>query len=164
MQLASHLAAAARRGTKVRVTTDGYDTPSLSERILGPLHEAGVELDSFDPQPTFFRIRTNLLCRLHRKIAVIDHRTAFVGSSNLDPTSLGLNYEANLFVLDRTFNAALRNRLDRLMDGACEAFVRASPRASRLRRLLAALSYHLTRRMSTWGRRTVRRPQRKRPI
>jgi cardiolipin synthase len=82
---------------------------------------------------------------------VIDDCWATVGSSNLDPISLGLNYEANLFILDRAFSRALRGSLDRLISDACEEFRMGTPTASRVRRLLAALVFHLTRTMSTWG-------------
>jgi cardiolipin synthase len=345
IEFAQLLAAAARRGVTVRVTVDGYGTPSFSEQFLADLHDAGVEILSFDPQPTLFRIRTNLFCRLHQKIGVIDGRRAFigginicddhlrdfgggskqdfavevtgpvvnqirdfvhdgvllrdgpwwrhwrywlrrfpdilhnpgeqaqvlfatrdnsehptdietlyriairsasrditianayffpgyrfirdlidasqrgvrvrlivqgnpdrpltigvasilyddlaaagveiyrytdrplhakvavvdlhwatVGSSNLDPTSLGLNYEANLFILDRDFNRTLRGALDRIIEGSCGRFVAVHTHASRIRRLFAALAYHLTRRMATWGRLAVRRGQRARPI
>jgi len=344
-EFASHLIDAARRGVEVRVTADGYGSPGFSSDFLAELHDAGVKVQLFDPRPTLFRIRTNVLCRLHRKIAVIDGETAFVGginysddhlrelsgaskqdfvvevegpavpeirdyvqsrmtardgpwsrrwrywlrrfprdlqrphadaqvlfatrdndqhstdietlyriairnaktrivianayflpgyrfirdllrarkrgvevellmqgspdlplaigmasvlfdglasagvkihrymerplhakvavvddhwatvgSSNLDPISLGLNYEANLFVLDRDFNLALRRSLDRLIASSCEQYTIGTPTSSLLRRLLAALVFHLTRRVSTWGVRMSGRRQRITPM
>ena len=48
---------------------------------------------------------------LHAKVAVIDGRWATVGSSNLDPLSLLLAREANVFVRDDAFAAELRGHL-----------------------------------------------------
>ena len=48
---------------------------------------------------------------LHAKVAVFDGRVATVGSSNIDPFSLGLAQEANLFADDRPFAAELRASL-----------------------------------------------------
>jgi cardiolipin synthase len=48
---------------------------------------------------------------LHAKVAVIDGRWATVGSSNLDPLSLLLAREANVFVRDDPFGAELRKHL-----------------------------------------------------
>jgi cardiolipin synthase A/B len=51
---------------------------------------------------------------------VIDDYWATVGSSNLDPTSLSLNLEANVFVRDETFAKHLRERIEHLMQQRCE--------------------------------------------
>jgi cardiolipin synthase len=345
-RFADKLIAAAKRGSRVRVTADGYGSPVFSSGFLRRLKDAGVQVRSFDPQPTFFSIRTNLLCRLHRKLAVIDNERAFVGginisdehlkafgaaskqdyavelrgpvvqdvrdcctlgaahqqgrwwrrwrywlrrfprelkrpehgakvlfaardndqhptdietlyrlaihnakrdviianayffpgfrfirdlrraaergvdvklimqgnpdrpfavgvtsilyddllaagvkiyryverplhakvavvdehwstvgSSNLDPTSLGLNYEANIFALDREFNASLRTSLERLISRSCREVTQGErPAARGARRALAAIAYHLTRRMPTWGRRWLNRGQRTSPM
>ncbi len=45
---------------------------------------------------------------MHSKVAVIDGRWATVGSSNIDPFSLLLAREANVFVLDPAFASELR--------------------------------------------------------
>lgn len=44
---------------------------------------------------------------------------ATVGSSNLDPLSLSLNLEANVFVRDAAFARHLRERLDELQERHC---------------------------------------------
>ncbi|MGW8370550.1 MAG: cardiolipin synthase ClsB, partial [Gammaproteobacteria bacterium] len=344
-EFAQHLITAARRGVEVRVTADAYGTPGFSSEFLDTLREAGVTINAFDPRPTFFKVRTNMLCRLHQKIAVIDGREALIGginisddhlreygelskqdfavavtgpvvkqihefvanrsvtgrgfwwrrwrywlrrfprqlgkpaldsqvlfairdnsehptdietlyriairnaereivianayffpgyrfirdllraqrrgvdvklimqgspdrpvtigaasvlyddlvaagvriyrfterplhakvaviddhwatigSSNLDPTSLGLNYEANLFILDGGFNTELKQRLQRLIDESCQVYEPTHGSVSYVRRMLAAGAYHLTRRMATWGRRAVRRQQRTEPL
>jgi cardiolipin synthase A/B len=81
-QLRDALVAAAGRGVQVRVLVDGYGSPAFSTEFLESMAAAGVRLDSFDPQPTFLAMRTNLLCRMHRKIVVIDAERAFVGGIN----------------------------------------------------------------------------------
>jgi cardiolipin synthase len=48
---------------------------------------------------------------LHAKVAVIDDRWATVGSSNIDPYSLLMAREANVFVRDQGFADALRVEL-----------------------------------------------------
>jgi cardiolipin synthase len=101
---------------------------------------------------------------LHAKVAVVDDHWATVGSSNLDPISLGLNYEANLFILDREFNRALRRSLDRLIANSCEQYTIGTPTSSLLRRLLAALVFHLARRAKTLGVLMPRRRQRITPM
>jgi cardiolipin synthase len=60
-------------------------------------------------------------CRkpFHGKVAVIDGEWATVGSSNLDPLSLSLNLEANLFVRDAGFAADLREHLQALLREDC---------------------------------------------
>jgi cardiolipin synthase len=60
---------------------------------------------------------------LHAKVAVFDGRVATVGSSNIDPFSLGLAREANLFADDRPFAAELRISLHE----AIEKHARAVP-------------------------------------
>ena len=42
----------------------------------------------------------------------IDGRWAFVGSSNLDPRSLRLNFEVDLEVMDGSFAKELERRID----------------------------------------------------
>lgn len=50
---------------------------------------------------------------LHAKSLVVDDRTAFVGSYNLDPRSENLNCEAGLLVDDGAFARELRANIDR---------------------------------------------------
>lgn len=52
---------------------------------------------------------------LHAKSLVVDDRTAFVGSYNLDPRSENLNCEAGLLVQDAEFARAVRTEIDRDM-------------------------------------------------
>ena len=82
---------------------------------------------------------------------MIDEDWATVGSSNLDPSSLSLNLEANLVLRDRHFNKVLRERLERLLSDHCEAIrPMAAGRRTLWRRLLAYLVFHLARRIPRW--------------
>jgi len=102
------LAAAARRGVRVLLLLQGrveYVLMHYASRALyGSLLEAGIEIHEY--HKSF----------LHAKVAVIDGRWATVGSSNIDPFSLLLAREANLFVVDDEFAGALRNSLLAAMD------------------------------------------------
>lgn len=150
------LAAAARRGVRVQLIVQGKPDRPISIGIASIIYEdllaAGVEVLRYVERP------------LHAKVAIIDDHWSTIGSSNLDPTSLGLNLEANLFLLDARFNEALAGSLDRLIERACEPARTASGRPSLLRRLLLTIAYHLTRRMSSWGRRVRFRDQHVRPL
>ena len=89
LQLQEALITAARRGTQVDVTIDGWGSPDLSEPYLAALAEAGVRVHVFDPGPRPFGWRPKLLRRMHRKIAVIDGQVAFVGGINFSADHLG---------------------------------------------------------------------------
>ena len=80
------LAAAARRGVEVRVLYDGMGSPNVNKKFWAPLREAGAEVLTFNPvritRITFGNFRT------HRKIAICDGLTGFLGGINLhDPAS-----------------------------------------------------------------------------
>jgi len=66
-------------------------------------------------------VRVHEYCKrpLHGKVAAVDGLWATVGSSNLDPTSLGLNLEANVLVRDVAFAGLLTTHLDDLMQHSC---------------------------------------------
>lgn len=148
---------AAERGVDVQLIMQGRPDRPLSVGAASILYDdllsMGVRIWRYTERP------------LHAKVAVIDDHWATVGSSNLDPFSFGLNLEANLFVLDRQFNAALRGNLERLITESCTELTTAdAPRRSALRRLILTFGYHLTRRMPTWGRRLPRHHQFVRPM
>ena len=105
------LIAAAQRGVKVTLVLQArveYVLLHFASRALyGQLLAAGVEIQEY--QRSF----------LHAKVAVIDDHWATVGSSNIDPYSLLMAREANVFVRDPTFAGELRVELLRLIeDGA----------------------------------------------
>lgn len=56
----------------------------------------------------------------HSKLMAVDGIWAYVGSSNLDPRSLRLNFEVDLEVFDRPFAEALERRIDMAISSATE--------------------------------------------
>jgi cardiolipin synthase len=82
--VAAALAAAARRGVVVRVLVDGFGAPGFADRQHQPgLLAAGVQALVYRPEIARFRLRRHRLRRLHRKLALIDGRIAFVGGINV---------------------------------------------------------------------------------
>lgn len=77
-QVQMALSRAAARGVKVRVIIDWIGTgDTRSETLIKEFTKAGVECRCFNP---WFK---RGLVRTHRKICVIDHRTALVGGLNI---------------------------------------------------------------------------------
>ena len=97
------LAAAAGRGVNVTLLLQGkveYVLLHFAARALyGQLLEAGVVIQEYHRS------------MLHAKVAVIDEHWATVGSSNIDPYSLLMAREANVFVRDSAFNEELKRQL-----------------------------------------------------
>jgi len=98
------LMAAAQRGLRVRLLLQGkidYRFAALAAQVLyDELLLKGVQI--YEYTPAF----------LHAKVAVIDDEWATVGSSNIDPLSLLLNLEANVFVHDARFATELSQRFE----------------------------------------------------
>src|SRR5690606_28678644 len=131
------LTMAAARGVRARLVLRGrveyrmqhYATQALSEQLLA----AGIEI---------YEYRSSFL---HAKVAVIDEH-ATVGSSNIDPFSLLLAREANVFIADADFAADLRERLDRAIRAGSEAVALDAYRRRRwYQRLLHAFAFALLR-------------------
>lgn len=145
-RLVRDLRRAARRGVQVDLILQGKPDMPWVQRATMLLYEhllrAGVRIHEYTERP------------LHGKVAVIDDHWATVGSSNLDPTSLSLNLEANVFVRDSGFAAVLREALDQLLQHSCEP-VRLS-RPGRLRSawivLRSVVVFHALRNFPAWAR------------
>ncbi len=101
------LMSAARRGVAVTLLLQArveYLLLHFATRALyGQLLEAGIVIEEYHRS------------MLHAKVAVIDDHWATVGSSNIDPYSLLMAREANVFVRDRDFNAELKRQLRDMM-------------------------------------------------
>lgn len=97
------LAQAAARGVRITLLLQGRVEYALlhyaSRSLYGEFLASGIEIREY--QRSF----------LHAKVAVFDGRQACVGSSNIDPFSLLLAREANVFVDDAVFSARLRASL-----------------------------------------------------
>ncbi len=81
--VASALARAARRGVATRVMVDGFGAPDFLTRLGRGMIAEGVEVVVYRPEVARLRLRRPRLRRLHRKLAVIDRRLAFVGGINI---------------------------------------------------------------------------------
>jgi cardiolipin synthase len=102
------LADAAARGVVVTLILQAkveYVLLHFASRALyGQLLAAGVVIQEYYKS------------MLHAKVAVVDDHWATVGSSNIDPYSLLMAREANLFVRDRDFAGELRGALVEMIE------------------------------------------------
>ena len=101
------LTQAVQRGVAVRVLVQGQFENFMQFHAARPIYpaliEAGVSIYEYQPSD------------LHAKVAVIDSRWLTIGSSNLDPLSLLLAREANVWVDDTTLAIELEQRLLKAM-------------------------------------------------
>ncbi|NML27750.1 cardiolipin synthase ClsB [Zoogloea dura] len=74
---------AARRGVTVRLIVDGFGGRDFVAHLMEPLTEAGVHVLIYRREVATLSLRRHRLRRLHRKLAVIDGRVAFVGGINI---------------------------------------------------------------------------------
>jgi cardiolipin synthase len=81
--IAAALIEAAARGVRVQVLVDGFGGRNFRRDFLPRLAAAGVYALLYRPELTRFNFRRHRLRRLHRKLAVIDARVAFVGGINI---------------------------------------------------------------------------------
>ena len=136
---------AVRRGVRVRLVLQGQPDMKIvkhaAELLHGQLINAGVEIYEYCKRP------------LHAKVALVDDEWSTIGSSNLDPLSLSLNLEANVMIRDRAFAAAMRERLERLIQDDCRQLEKdaVAVRHAGWRLLLDTLAYHVTRRFPRWA-------------
>lgn len=74
---------AAARGCAVSVLVDGFGGRAFVDGTAPRLRAAGVDVQIYRQELRALRIRRHRLRRLHRKLAVIDARVAFVGGINI---------------------------------------------------------------------------------
>lgn len=144
---------AARRGVDVRLILQGEPDMMIAKQAARTLYahllKAGVRIYEYCERP------------LHGKVALVDGEWATVGSSNLDPLSLSLNLEANVVVRDAGFNRVLRERLQHLMDNACQEIDAAAIESPGLMSMVGSyVAFHLVRHFPRWA---PRLPQLTRP-
>ncbi|MBK7061115.1 MAG: cardiolipin synthase ClsB [Rubrivivax sp.] len=115
---------AATRGVRVELILQGRPDMPIVKVAASLLHaqliRSGVRIFEYCERP------------LHGKVAVVDGEWATVGSSNLDPLSLGLNLEANVLIRDRDFALGLQARLRELVVHRCREVELAMPSPSTL--------------------------------
>ncbi|MCO5144630.1 MAG: phospholipase D-like domain-containing protein [Aquamicrobium sp.] len=103
-ELVSALATAGRRGVEIDIVVPAQNNLVLVERAM---------------IAQFEQVLKNY-CRVwradgpfdHSKLLAVDGVWAFVGSSNLDPRSLRLNFEIDVEVLDADFAGMIESRID----------------------------------------------------
>lgn len=81
--VATALARAARRGVVVRVLVDGFGAREFAAGLGALLRADGVEVLVYRAETGRLALRRHRLRRLHRKLAVVDGRIAFVGGINV---------------------------------------------------------------------------------
>jgi cardiolipin synthase len=81
--IAAALARAAQRGVATYVMVDGFGSKDLPSELIEGLRAAGVRFLVYRPNISPWTLRRARLRRMHRKIAVIDARVAFVGGINI---------------------------------------------------------------------------------
>jgi cardiolipin synthase len=143
-RMLKELRRASRRGVKVDLILQGEpDMPfvqTAASLLYAHLVRAGVRVHEYCARP------------LHGQVAVVDGRWATVGSSNLDPLSLGLNLEANIVVRDEVFVRELGDQLDRLLRESCREVEVETPGPFRSAWIAvrSAIIFHALRRFPTW--------------
>lgn len=130
---------ASGRGVRVVVILQGKPdkkyTRMLGSLLYGHLLRHGVEIYEYLSHP------------FHGKIAIIDHEWATVGSSNLDPLSLYMNLEANVFIRDGELNRQLHAHLAKMIESDCSRVsLRSVMRKRWWQAPLIFLSFHFLRR------------------
>jgi cardiolipin synthase len=82
-RIAQALMRAARRGVATHLLVDGFGSQNLGGKIVEDLKSAGVDFLVYRPDIAPWTFQRQRLRRLHRKLAVIDARIAFVGGINI---------------------------------------------------------------------------------
>jgi cardiolipin synthase len=77
------VARAAARGVAVHLLIDGFGASDFAPRFRQVLREAGAQVLVFRPNISPWSLRRNRLRRMHRKLACVDGRLAFVGGINV---------------------------------------------------------------------------------
>lgn len=108
--LIASLQSAALRGARVRIVLPGknnlFYVHWAHRNVLTELLGWGIEV-YYQPAP---------FC--HSKLLCIDADYSLIGSANLDPRSLRLNYELGIEVFSAQLNAELRAHIDELVAGS----------------------------------------------
>jgi cardiolipin synthase len=121
-RLRYHLARAVGRGARVRLLLAGQsDVPLMqlaSRSLYRRLATQGIEIWEYQPQV------------LHAKLIIVDD-IVFIGSSNLDPRSLRINFEIMLRIKDAALSAAARQQFEADLVQRAIRITRDSPQHGR---------------------------------
>lgn len=83
IRIGEALKRAARRGASVHLLIDGFGSRTLPEKFVDEMQQEGVHVLFFGQRTSPWTLRRSRLRRLHRKLAVIDAKIAFVGGINI---------------------------------------------------------------------------------
>mgnify|MGYP001175526574 FL=1 len=126
-ELISALTTAARRGVEIDIVVPAANNLVLVDRAMTAQFDQVLK--------NYCRIWRSQGAFDHSKLLAIDGVWAFVGSSNLDPRSLRLNFEIDLEVLDARFAGRIDERIAAVIHTATPvtlASLRARPFPVRL--------------------------------
>jgi cardiolipin synthase len=129
---------AARRGVKVHILVQGRIDYFIQYFATRTLYERFLKADVYIYEYT--------LGFMHAKVAVIDKNWSTVGSSNIDPFSLLLAREANVFIQHPLFSQELRDDIMQAIEKNAIQIQLADLKAQPwLLRILSQLCYQLVR-------------------
>ncbi len=127
---------AALRGVKVKLLLQGkmeYFLMFATHAFYSVFLKNGIEI--YEYRKSF----------MHSKVAVIDAHWATVGSSNIDPFSLLLSNEANVFIEDHAFASELRTDIESSMNDIHQVTPQSWVRGNIIRRCISWGAYGLVR-------------------
>jgi cardiolipin synthase A/B len=128
--------AAAKRGVAVKLLLQGrkeYFLMFATHAYYRTFLKGGVEI--YEHRERY----------MHSKVAVIDNQWVTVGSSNIDPFSLLLSLEANVFILDKAFALALKNEINPQLQSAYRVTTRNWNNDSKFKHLASWVAYGIVR-------------------
>ena len=126
-ELISALVTAAMRGVEVDIVVPAVNNLVLVDRAMTAQFDQILKGGC--------RIWRSRGAFNHSKMMAVDGRWAYVGSSNLDPRSLRLNFEIDIEVLDSNFASGIGQKIQAALkqaDPVTLADLRAKPFATRL--------------------------------
>lgn len=126
-ELVSALVTAAWRGVRVDIAVPDSNNLKLVDRAMRAQFDQLLRYNCH-----IWRVRGPFD---HSKLISIDDYWTYIGSSNIDPRSLRLNFEIDLEIMDRKFSKTIADEIHRTIAGASEvklADLKKRPFASRL--------------------------------
>lgn len=82
-KISDALMRAAQRGVNVYMLLDGFGCHHLPKKLVEAMQQAGIEILIYRPKISPWTLKRSRLRRLHRKVAVVDGKVAFVGGINI---------------------------------------------------------------------------------
>jgi cardiolipin synthase len=131
------LIAAAHRGVSVTLLLKGeidYFLSNATRAFYGKFLKEGIII--FEYTKSF----------MHSKVAVIDGTWSTIGSSNIDPFSLLLAREANIFIWDKSFASQLKKNIEEdIRLGGTEILLKDWDKSHLIKRIKSRIAYFIIR-------------------